>query len=103
MGGTKTAAFAMVSGPLPALMGIAIVAGMVRGNLTLFQATAVTDPWGTTHFGCLSGLLRGYPGLYTAPASAQHPGPAADAIWVLPSAWTPGTPTSPQLPSIFSV
>ncbi|MDQ0402451.1 hypothetical protein J2S50_001000 [Streptomyces sp. DSM 40167] len=30
---------------------------MVRGNLTLVQATAVTDHWGTTHYGRLSGLL----------------------------------------------
>ena len=30
---------------------------MVRGNLTLLQATAITDRWGTTHYGRLSGLL----------------------------------------------
>ncbi|WP_399458907.1 hypothetical protein [Streptomyces sp. WAC01526] len=30
---------------------------MVRGNLTLLQATAVTDRWGATHYGALSGLL----------------------------------------------
>ncbi|GAA2462990.1 hypothetical protein GCM10010405_54190 [Streptomyces macrosporus] len=30
---------------------------MVRGNLTLLQATAVTDRCGTTHYGRLSGLL----------------------------------------------
>lgn len=30
---------------------------MVRGNLTLLQATAVTDWWGATHYGRLSGLL----------------------------------------------
>lgn len=57
LGGATTAAFAMVSGPFPLLVGIAIAAGMVRGNLTLLQATAVTDRWGTTHYGCLSGLL----------------------------------------------
>jgi len=57
LGGTTTAAFAMVSGPFPLLVGIAIAAGMVRGNLTLLQATAVTDRWGTTHYGRLSGLL----------------------------------------------
>ncbi|WP_217212920.1 MFS transporter [Streptomyces sp. AC550_RSS872] len=63
LGGTTSAAFAMVSGPFPLLVGIAIAAGMVRGNLTLLQATAVTDRWGTTHYGRLSGLL-------TAPATA---------------------------------
>ncbi|WP_411150659.1 MFS transporter [Streptomyces sp. A30] len=88
LGGITTAAFAMVSGPFPLLVGIAIAAGMVRGNLTLLQATAVTDRWGTTHYGRLSGLLAapatiasalapfagaalagplgGYPGLFTA-------------------------------------
>ncbi|MFE6576157.1 hypothetical protein ACFVMB_01435, partial [Streptomyces rochei] len=83
-----TAAFAVFTGPFPLLVGIAIVAGMVRGNLTLLQATAVTDRWGTAHYGRLSGLLAapatiaaalapfagaalagplgGYPGLFAA-------------------------------------
>ncbi|MCM9080089.1 MFS transporter [Streptomyces spororaveus] len=39
------------------LIALAILAGVVRGNLTLLQATAVTDRWGTTHYGRLSGLL----------------------------------------------
>jgi MFS family permease len=56
-GGITTATFAVVPGPFPLLVGIAIAAGMVRGNLTLLQATAVTDRWGTTHYGRLSGLL----------------------------------------------
>jgi MFS family permease len=56
-GGITTATFAMVPGPFPLLVGIAIAAGMVRGNLTLLQATAVTDRWGTAHYGRLSGLL----------------------------------------------
>ncbi|MFF4544000.1 MFS transporter [Streptomyces sp. NPDC001406] len=93
LGGTTTAAFAMVSGPFLLLVGIAIAAGMVRGNLTLLQATAVTDRWGTTHYGRLSGLLAapatvasalapfagaalagplgGYPGLFIVLASAS--------------------------------
>lgn len=33
------------------------MAGTVRGNLTLLQATATTDHWGATHYGRLSGLL----------------------------------------------
>ncbi|WP_460060813.1 MFS transporter [Streptomyces sp. YKOK-I1] len=57
LGGATTATFATVSGPFPLLVGIAIAAGMVRGNLTLLQATAVTDRWGSTHYGRLSGLL----------------------------------------------
>ncbi|MFF1291716.1 MULTISPECIES: MFS transporter [unclassified Streptomyces] len=57
LGGGTTATFAAISGPFPLLLGIAIAAGMVRGNLTLLQATAVTDRWGTAQYGRLSGLL----------------------------------------------
>ncbi len=42
---------------LAALIGVAIVAGMVRGIMTLLQATAVTERWGTAHYGHLSGIL----------------------------------------------
>ncbi|MFD6191814.1 MFS transporter [Streptomyces sp. NPDC060275] len=57
LGGLTTAAFAAVSGPYALLVAVSIAAGMVRGNLTLLQATAVTDRWGTAHYGRLSGLL----------------------------------------------
>ncbi|GAA2427545.1 hypothetical protein GCM10010255_82640 [Streptomyces coeruleofuscus] len=36
-------------GPYGLLIAVSGVAGMVRGNLTLLQATAITDRWGTTH------------------------------------------------------
>ncbi|MEU9279700.1 MFS transporter [Streptomyces sp. NPDC048341] len=109
LGGTTTAAFAMFSGPFPLLVGIAIAAGMVRGNLTLLQATAVTDRWGTTHYGHLSALLAapatiasamapfagaalagplgGYPGLFIALALTS----AAAALFA-----AGGTPSRPQ-------
>ncbi|WP_328622938.1 MULTISPECIES: MFS transporter [unclassified Streptomyces] len=57
LGGATTAALALIPGPMPLLVGLAVLAGIVRGNLTLLQATAVTDRWGTTHYGRLSGLL----------------------------------------------
>jgi MFS family permease len=57
LGGLTTAAFAAAPGPYALLIAVAIVAGMVRGNLTLLQATAITDRWGATHYGRLSGLL----------------------------------------------
>jgi hypothetical protein len=45
---------------------------------TLLQATAVTDRWGTTHYGHLSGLL-------TAPASAASAlAPFAGAVMAAP-------------------
>ena len=56
-GGATTAAFALVPGPIPLLIGIAVLAGVVRGNLTLLQATAVSDRWGTRHYARLSALL----------------------------------------------
>ena len=56
-GGATTALLAAVPGPIPLLIALAMLAGMVRGNLTLLQATAITDRWGTAHYGRLSGLL----------------------------------------------
>ncbi|MGX5210898.1 MFS transporter [Streptomyces violaceus] len=78
LGGATTAALALVPGPYALLVGLSIAAGAVRGNLTLLQATAVTDRWGTTHYGRLSGLLA-------APATmAAALAPFAGAVLVLP-------------------
>ncbi|MET8435983.1 MFS transporter [Streptomyces sp900116325] len=63
LGGATTAALAIVPGPYALLLMLSVAAGMVRGNLTLLQATAIADRWGTTHYGRLSGLLA-------APATA---------------------------------
>ncbi|KJY46829.1 major facilitator transporter, partial [Streptomyces sp. NRRL S-444] len=69
LGGVTTAALALIPGPLPLLVVLAVLAGVVRGNLTLLQATAVTDRWGATHYGRLSGLLGArLAGLLGAPA-----------------------------------
>ncbi|MFG3542121.1 MFS transporter [Streptomyces clavifer] len=57
LGGLTTAALAIAPGPYALLITLSIIAGMVRGNLTLLQATAITDRWGTAHYGRLSGLL----------------------------------------------
>lgn len=57
LGGATTAALALVPGPVPLLVLLSVLAGVVRGNLTLLQATAVTDRWGTTHYGRLSARL----------------------------------------------
>ena len=56
-GGITTALLAFVPGPVPALVVIAVLAGMVRGNLTLIGATAIADRWGTREYGRLSGVL----------------------------------------------
>jgi MFS family permease len=42
---------------LIALVAVAVLAGFARGILTLLQATAVTDRWGSTHYGHLNGVL----------------------------------------------
>lgn len=42
---------------MAALIAVAILAGFVRGIMTLLQATAVTERWGPTHYGHLSGIL----------------------------------------------
>ncbi|MEU9146471.1 MFS transporter [Streptomyces sp. NPDC048349] len=57
LGALTTAALASVAGPYAVLVAVSVLAGVIRGNLTLLQATAVTDRWGTTHYGRLSGLL----------------------------------------------
>ncbi|MFE9642826.1 MFS transporter [Streptomyces sp. NPDC006365] len=78
LSGATTAALALVPGPYALLAGLSIAAGTVRGNLTLLQATAVTDRWGTTHYGRLSGLLA-------APATtASALAPFAGAAIALP-------------------
>jgi MFS family permease len=56
-GGATTLAIALIPGPLWLLTVGAMVAGMVRGNLTLLQATAVTDRWGTNHYARLMAIL----------------------------------------------
>ncbi|MBO0827427.1 MAG: MFS transporter [Streptosporangiales bacterium] len=43
--------------PLPALVVTAVCAGAARGTFTLLQATAVSDRWGTAHFGTLNGAF----------------------------------------------
>lgn len=78
LGGFTTAAFAAVPGPYALIIALSIVADMVRGDLTLLQATAITDRWGTTQYGRLSGLLA-------APATtAVALAPFADATLTVP-------------------
>lgn len=60
-GGLTTAALAVIPGPYPLVVALSMATGMIRGNLTLAQATAVTDRWGAAHYGRLSGLLGALP------------------------------------------
>lgn len=56
-GGATTALLTAVAGPIWLLIVAAMAAGMVRGNLTLLQATAVPDRWGTLAYGRLTATL----------------------------------------------
>ncbi|MFI8280820.1 MFS transporter [Streptomyces sp. NPDC085929] len=78
LGALTTAALAAAAGPYALLIAISVLAGVIRGNLTLLQATAITDRWGTTHYGRLSGLLG-------APAHAAAAlAPFAGALLAVP-------------------
>jgi MFS family permease len=48
---------AVLPGPTVLLIGAAMLAGAARGVFTLLQATAISDRWGSTHYGRLNGLL----------------------------------------------
>ncbi|WP_254189358.1 hypothetical protein [Nocardia noduli] len=39
------------------LIGVSIGAGLVRGIMSLIQATAITERWGAAHYGRLNGLV----------------------------------------------
>jgi MFS family permease len=49
------ALLAVVPGPDPLLIALAVLAGAARGAGTLLQATVVADRWGSARYGALSG------------------------------------------------
>lgn len=53
----STGLLAVLPGPYAALIIVSMVVGVSRGTYTLIQATAVSDRWGTAHFGRLNGVL----------------------------------------------
>src|SRR6185295_416597 len=61
-----TTALLGVFASVVALVIVTVLAGFARGILTLLQATAVTDRWGSTHYGHLSGVLSAPVTLTTA-------------------------------------
>jgi MFS family permease len=61
LGAITTALLAVLPGPAALLVAVAMLAGAARGVFTLLKATAISDRWGSTHYGRLGGLL-------TAPA-----------------------------------
>lgn len=53
-----TVLLGLVPGPWTVLVLISVLAGMARGVLTLLQATAVADRWGTRSYASLNGLMH---------------------------------------------
>ncbi|WP_435107125.1 MFS transporter [Nocardiopsis synnemataformans] len=53
-----TLLLALVPGPWVLVLALAVLAGMARGILTLLQATAVADRWGTRHYATLNGIMH---------------------------------------------
>ena len=56
-GAVTIALLGVLPGPAVLLMVAAMLVGAARGVLTLLQATAISDRWGSTHYGRLGGLL----------------------------------------------
>jgi predicted MFS family arabinose efflux permease len=56
-GAASTALLGAVPGPAALLIVLGVLVGVTRGIFTLLQATAISDRWGSTHYGQLSGLL----------------------------------------------
>jgi MFS family permease len=56
-GAASTALLGAVPGPAQLLIVLGVLVGASRGIFTLLQATAISDRWGSTHYGQLSGLL----------------------------------------------
>lgn len=69
MGATVLAFFAAASQPLW-IFATAIAAGAVRGGLTLVQASAIAERWGSRSYGRLNGMLAGPVAALTALAPA---------------------------------
>lgn len=51
------ALLAVVPGPPWLVIVVAVLAGAVRGALTLIQASAVADRWGTRNYGAINGVF----------------------------------------------
>lgn len=80
VGAIVLAAYAAVAEPIW-IFATAIIAGAIRGGLTLVQASAIADRWGTPSYGRLNGMLAGPVSALTALA----PGAAATSAAALGS------------------
>ncbi|HWO61984.1 MAG TPA: MFS transporter [Umezawaea sp.] len=61
-----TVLLGLLPGPAVLLIAAVVLAGSARGVFTLLQATAVSDRWGSAHYGRLGGLLSAPVAVITA-------------------------------------
>ncbi|HWJ10103.1 MAG TPA: MFS transporter [Nocardioides sp.] len=72
-------ALAVVPGPAPLLIVVAVVAGAARGLFTLVAATAVSEHWGPERYAALNGVYNAPLGIAAALAPAFGAAVAAAA------------------------
>ncbi|WP_017594197.1 MFS transporter [Nocardiopsis potens] len=125
-----TGLLGLVAGPFALVLVVALAAGTVRGVLTLLQATAVSDRWGTERYAALNGVLHtpimlavalapwagaalavplgGYPAVFSALAAigalgalAAATGPGGRAARGRPGPPSPVSPTASSVPEEF--
>ncbi|MFD1152300.1 MFS transporter [Saccharothrix hoggarensis] len=77
----------LVPGPAALLIAVAVLAGAFRGIFTLVHATAVTDRWGTAHYGRLSALVHA-PFAVTAAIAPWAASALAGALGGYPAVFT---------------
>jgi MFS family permease len=82
-----TALLGLLPGPAALLIAAAMLAGAARGVFTLLQATAITDRWGSTHYGRLNGLL-GAPAMFATAVSPWAGAALAEPLGGYPAVFT---------------
>ncbi len=75
--GVTLAALALVPGPAPVLVLVAVLGGAARGLFTLVGATLVSDHWGAHRYAAINGVYHAPKGVAAALAPAFGAGVAA--------------------------
>ncbi|MGL5810119.1 MAG: MFS transporter [Nocardioides sp.] len=75
--GATLVALALVPGPVPVLIAVAVLSGAARGVFTLVGATVVSDHWGSSRYAALNGVYQAPSGIAAALAPALGAGLAA--------------------------
>ena len=75
--GAALAALALVPGPAPVLVLVAVLGGAARGLFTLVGATLVSDHWGAQRYAAINGVYHAPKGVAAALAPAFGAGVAA--------------------------